>query len=168
MEKHYKNLVVSVMFLFIALFNMIFHYHLLAQNPLWGFIICIVFVVGAIGTVGTLLIINGDKPKSTNTKPIARAIERLTSMFKDNYTDKVGKASYGIFDNGIFGARIVAGIITGVRLTDDKPIYEITHEKNSWWVTDITDNRAQLLDMLKVAQLDAIQKTAKVKLKYHD
>ena len=40
--------------------------------------------------------------------------------------ENIGKAKYGIIENGIFGTRIISGIVTGVRYTEDKPIYEIS------------------------------------------
>lgn len=173
-----KGLVFSVTFLFIALYNMIFHYQLLQDNPIWGIFVCFIFVVGVAGTIMTLpnkhktpspvysKLAKTDTKASTPIKGIITKLRRL--VFTENYADKIGQAAYGITDNGIFGARIVAGIITGIRLTEDKPLYEISYEKNSWWVKDITDNRAELLDMLKVAQLDHIRKTAKINLKHHD
>lgn len=176
-----KGLVFSIMFLIIALFNMIFHYQLLQQNHTLAFIVSCLFVVGVLGTIASLPL-KQINTKQINTKqmktkietdkdktPIKNIITKLKRLvFTENYSDKIGQAVYGITDNGIFGARIVAGIITGIRLTEDKPLYEISYEKNSWWVKDITDNRAELLDMLKVAQLDHIRKTAKINLKHHD
>lgn len=54
--------------------------------------------------------------------------------------DKIGKPMYGIIENGAFGTRIVSGIVTGVRFTEDKPIYELSFGKDSWWTSDISDN----------------------------
>lgn len=39
--------------------------------------------------------------------------------------ETIGKARYAIIENGIFGTRIVSGIITGVRYTEGNPVYEI-------------------------------------------
>lgn len=160
------------MFLIIGLFNMIFHYDLFTKNPFWGFIICLVFVVGMLGTIGSLMILPNSKKTNTialKHNPIKGAILSLKKIFEqEEYVDKIGKPYYGLTENGIFGARIVAGIVTGVRLTEDKPLYEISYEKNSWWVKEVTNDRNKLLDMLKVQELNTIAKGAKIKLKHHD
>ena len=105
--------------------------------------------------------------KYTVIKDLIRKAKRF--IYKDEkYSDRIGQAYYGITDNGIFGANIMAGIITGIRLTNDKPIYEITYGKSSVWTSKITKNRNELLDFLKIEELSKIKQTAKVEVKYKD
>ncbi len=52
--------------------------------------------------------------------------------------ENIGKPKYGILENGIFGTRIVSGIVTGVRFTEDKPVYELSFGKD---VVDFRDYR---------------------------
>jgi hypothetical protein len=53
--------------------------------------------------------------------------------------ENMDKAVYGLVDSGIFGARVVAGVVTGIRYTEERPLYEVSFGKNSWWTPDITD-----------------------------
>lgn len=46
--------------------------------------------------------------------------------------ENIGTPKYGIIENGIFGTRIISGIVTGVRFTEDKPVYEISFGKDKW------------------------------------
>lgn len=164
-----KGMVVSITFLIIALFNIIFHYELLKHNPGWCIIICVLLFIGVAGFITSLPLKKEATPSQKTYSPVKIIISKLKRLvFTENYTDKIGKPAYGIVDNGIFGARIVAGIITGIRLNEDKPLYEISFDKNSWWVKDITDNREELLNMLKIAELDTIRNSANIKLKYND
>ena len=80
--------------------------------------------------------------------------------------NNIGKPKYGIIDNGAFGTRIISGIVTGVRFTDDKPIYEISFGKDRWWTTEITDNTEDVFKALKLASLDRIKETHGLTIKY--
>jgi hypothetical protein len=73
---------------------------------------------------------------------------------------------YGIIENGIFGTRIVSGIVTGVRFTEDKPVYEISFDKNKWWTSEITDNMDDIFKALNLAPLDRIKKSHGLSIKY--
>ena len=77
-----------------------------------------------------------------------------------------GKPKYGLIDSGVFGVRIISGIVTGVRYTEDKPIYELSFGKDKWWTTEITDDKSVLLSMLKLASLDRVKETHGLLIKY--
>ena len=79
----------------------------------------------------------------------------------------IGKAKYGIIDSGLFGVRIVSGIVTGIRYTEDKPVYELSFGKDKWWTSEITDDKSALLTMLKLASLDRVKETYGLKIKYN-
>ncbi len=76
------------------------------------------------------------------------------------------EARYGIIENGIFGTRIISGIVTGVRFTDDKPFYEISFGKDKWWTSEITDNLEDILKALKLVSLDRVKETHGLKIKF--
>lgn len=81
--------------------------------------------------------------------------------------ENIGKPKYGILDSGSFGVRIVAGIVTGVKYTEDKPIYEISFGKNSWSTSEITDNVDDIFKALKLASLERINETHELKIKFN-
>lgn len=81
--------------------------------------------------------------------------------------NEFGKPKYGIVENGIFGTRIVAGIVTGMRLTEDKPLYELSFGKDKVWTSDITDNVDDLPKMLKLVSLERVKETHGLKIKYN-
>lgn len=78
----------------------------------------------------------------------------------------MGKPVYGLVDTGIFGAKIVAGIVTGIRFTEDNPVYEISFGKNSWWTNIITDNQAEIPMLLNLAPLTRVKETHGLKIKF--
>ena len=80
--------------------------------------------------------------------------------------ENIGQAKYGIIENGIFGTRIIAGIVTGVRFTEDKPMYELSFGKNKWWTFEITDNTDDIFKALKLASLDRVKETNGLRIKY--
>ncbi len=80
--------------------------------------------------------------------------------------EKMGKPVYGLINSGIFGAQIVAGIVTGIRFTEDKPVYEISFGKNSWWSETITDNQAEIPMLLNLAPLARVKETHGLKIKF--
>ena len=43
----------------------------------------------------------------------------MNAKLKSKKMENIGKPRYGIIENGIFGTRIVAGIVTGKRYTED-------------------------------------------------
>lgn len=80
--------------------------------------------------------------------------------------ENISKPKYGLIDAGLFGLRIVAGIVTGIRFTEDKPVYEISFGKNSWWTPNIADKAEDLLKVINLAPLDRIMQTHELKIKY--
>jgi hypothetical protein len=80
--------------------------------------------------------------------------------------ENIGKAKYGIIENRVFGTRIISGIVTGVRYTEDKPVYEISFGKDKWWTSEITDNVDDIFKALKLASLDRVKETHGLKINY--
>lgn len=80
--------------------------------------------------------------------------------------DNMGKPMYGVIDSGLFGVRVVSGIVTGLRFTEDKPQYEISFGKNSWWTTQITDKVEEIGKFFNLASIDRIKDTHGLKIKY--
>jgi hypothetical protein len=80
--------------------------------------------------------------------------------------ENIGKAKYGIIENRVFGTRIISGIVTGVRYTEDKPVYEISFGKDKWWTSEITDNVDDIFKALKLASLDRVKETHRLKINY--
>ena len=78
----------------------------------------------------------------------------------------IGKPKYGIIDSGLFGVRIVSGIVTGVRYTNDKPVYELSFGNNSWQTSEIMDNQEDVFKALKLASLERISETHGLKIKF--
>ncbi len=79
----------------------------------------------------------------------------------------IGMPKYGIIENGIFGTRIVSGIVTGIRYTEDKPVYELSFGKDKWWTSEITDNIEDILKVLNLVSLDRVKETYGLKIKYN-
>ena len=68
---------------------------------------------------------------------------------------------------GYFGVRIVSGIVTGVRFTEDKPIYELSFGKDKWWTSEITDNIEDIFKVLNLVSLNRVKETHGLKIKYN-
>lgn len=80
--------------------------------------------------------------------------------------NNIGKPKYGVIQNGVFGTRIVTGIVTGIRFTEDKPVYELSFGKDKWWTSDVTDNKEDLFKLLKLTSLNRVVETNTLKIKY--
>ena len=80
--------------------------------------------------------------------------------------NNIGKPKYGVIQNGVFGTRIVTGIVTGIRFTEDKPVYELSFGKDKWWTSDVTDNKEDLFKLLKLTPLNRVVETNTLKIKY--
>lgn len=78
----------------------------------------------------------------------------------------MGKPMYGIIDSGSFGLRIVSGIVTGIRHTEDKPMYELSFGKNSWWSSQITDKVEELGSMFNLVSLERVSETHGLNIKF--
>ena len=80
----------------------------------------------------------------------------------------IGKPRYGVIDNGLFGLRIISGIVTGIRYTEDEPVYEISFGHDKWWTSSIYEKIEELTDYetLQLAPLERIIETHGLKIKY--
>lgn len=78
----------------------------------------------------------------------------------------IGKPKYGLIDSGVFGVKIVAGIVTGLSFTEDNPVYELSFGKNKWRTSEIADSPEELLKLMKLASLERIRETHGLKIKY--
>jgi len=78
----------------------------------------------------------------------------------------MGQARYGIIDSGLFGMKIVAGVVTGIQFTEDKPLYKISFGKDSWWTSEITESVDDIVKAMKLAPLDRVKETHGLKIKY--
>jgi hypothetical protein len=78
----------------------------------------------------------------------------------------IGQPRYGIVDNGMWGLRVVSGIVTGKRYTEDKPLYEISFGKNSWWTSELCEDPSEILKFFNLASLDRIRETNGLKIKF--
>lgn len=78
----------------------------------------------------------------------------------------IGKPKYGIIENGIFGTRIISGIVTGVSYTEGNPIYEISFGKDKWRTSEITESIDDIFKVLKLAKLERVEETHGLKIKY--
>lgn len=92
----------------------------------------------------------------------------IDSDLIDNVISKVSKPHYGVIDNGVFGTRVVVGIITGFKFTENnKPVYELTLGANNYWTSDVTTDKNDILDLLKIGDLTYIHEAHKMQLKYN-
>jgi hypothetical protein len=83
-----------------------------------------------------------------------------------NEDKHIGQPRYGIIDNGMWGARIVAGLVTGKRYTENEPVYEISFGKNTWWTSEIFEDPADVAKFFKLAPLDRVKETHGLKIKF--
>lgn len=81
--------------------------------------------------------------------------------------ENIGKPRYGLIDSGLFGVRIVAGIVTGIKYTEDLPIYEISFGKDKFSTTQIADNTDDIVKMLNLASLERVVETHGLKIKFN-
>ena len=80
--------------------------------------------------------------------------------------ENIGKPKYGIVDSGLFGVRIISGIVTGIRYTENKQVYELSFGKDKWWTSEIADTPEDIFKVLKLASLDRIKQTHGLQIKY--
>lgn len=79
----------------------------------------------------------------------------------------IGKPVYGLIDNSLFGFRFMAGIVTGFRLTDGDPLYEVSFGKNSAWTSKIAFSKEALMNMIELPTFDRIKETHGLTLKFN-
>jgi len=81
--------------------------------------------------------------------------------------ENIGKAKYGILENGSFGTRIISGIVTGVSYTEDKPVYELSFGRDKWRTSEITESLDDIFEALKLSSLERVSETHGLKIKYN-
>jgi len=64
-----------------------------------------------------------------------------------------GTPVYAVANRGMFGFHVHSGIITGLRFTKGKPEFYVESSKESHWVTEITESRTEVLDMIEIPDL---------------
>lgn len=79
----------------------------------------------------------------------------------------ISKPVYGVINSGIFGAQIITGVVTGIQYTEEKPIYQISFGKSSWWTSVITEDKEQLFELLNITSLERVKETHGLKIKYN-
>jgi hypothetical protein len=90
----------------------------------------------------------------------------VSLITKHKIMENISKPKYGIIDSALFGVRIISGIVTGIRYTETKPMYEISFGQNKWWTSEIAESTEELFSLLKLASLDRIKETHGLKIKY--
>lgn len=81
-------------------------------------------------------------------------------------TSLYNTAVFGIVDSGTFGFRIVSGIVTGVRFTEEKPVYTIEFGKNRWETSLVATSNEELLELFELPDLNRVKETHGLKIKY--
>lgn len=57
-------------------------------------------------------------------------------------------------------------MVTGIRYTEQEPIYEISFGNNKWWTSEISENLEEIFKRLNLASLDRIKETHNLQIKY--
>lgn len=68
-----------------------------------------------------------------------------------------GTLVHSIVDKGIFGLRVISGIVIGIEYTNKTPKYCIGFGDNSVWVNKVATNDKELLEMLKLSDLEKVK-----------
>ena len=72
-------------------------------------------------------------------------------------TKIIGKPVHAIDNKGIFGIRIISGIIIGIQFTHNKPRYCIGFGSNSVWVNDVAETKEELTELFKLPDLEKVK-----------
>lgn len=78
----------------------------------------------------------------------------------------MSKSIYGVVDSGVFGLRIVTGIVTGVQYTKTKPLFKIEYKDGSVWTDKVADNKDDLFKLMNVTPLEEVEKLLDLKIKF--
>jgi len=70
----------------------------------------------------------------------------------------IGTPVHAIDNKGIFGLRIISGVIVGIQFTHNKPKYCVGFGDSSVWVNNVAENEEDLLKLLKLPKLDEVKK----------
>jgi len=68
-----------------------------------------------------------------------------------------GLPVYSVVDKGIFGLRVISGIIVGIQFTHTNPLYCIGFGDNSVWVSKIAKSKEEFLEMFELPNLDNVK-----------
>ena len=80
--------------------------------------------------------------------------------------ENIGKPKYTVVRNGVFGVKISCGIVTGVRFTEDAPLYEVSFGKDKWWTFEIFDSLQDVCSSIGLPSLERVVQTHDLKIKY--
>lgn len=58
-------------------------------------------------------------------------------------------------------------MVTGIRFTEDKPLYEISFGKDKWWTDEITESMEEIYKTLELAPLERVKQTHGLLIKYN-
>ena len=80
-------------------------------------------------------------------------------------TTIIGKPVHALDNKGVFGLRIISGIIIGIQFTHNKPKYCIGFGDNSVWVNNVAETKDELIELLNLPNLtDVKEKGSNVKI----
>lgn len=71
----------------------------------------------------------------------------------------IGKPVHAIDNKGVFGLRIISGVIVGIEFTFNKPKYCVGFGNNSVWVNAVAETEEELIALLKLPKLDNIKES---------
>jgi len=69
----------------------------------------------------------------------------------------IGTPVHSAVKSGIFGLKIISGVIIGIEFTHNKPKYCIGFGDNSVWVYNIAESKEELIELLKLPDLDVVK-----------
>lgn len=72
-------------------------------------------------------------------------------------TTIIGKPVHSVVKTGIFGLKIVSGVVIGIEFTHNKPKYCIGFGNNSVWVNNIAESKEVLIELLNLPNLDEVK-----------
>ena len=61
---------------------------------------------------------------------------------------------YLIVGSGLFGSIIIFGIITGIRYTENKPVYELSFGKDKCWTSEIAETSEEIFELLNTQDVN--------------
>jgi hypothetical protein len=79
---------------------------------------------------------------------------------------KINKPLYGLVDRGVFGVRIISGIVIGVQYTAKEPLYCIATENSSVWTSVVADDIDGLVKLLNIPSPKEILAKSKLNINF--
>lgn len=80
---------------------------------------------------------------------------------------KINTPLYGVVDRGIFGLRIIYGIVIGVQYTSNKPKYCIASDNSSVWTDNVSDSPEGLIELLNIPTPTEIVNKTKLDINFN-